>query len=363
MRNESSKYKHSAYRHSANNVSVTILDVLIIDGVMGEGGGQVLRSSLALSLCLGQAFRIINIRANRDKPGLRLQHLTAVKAAAQICQGEVSGAVLGSQELCFIPHAVVAGDYRFDIGSAGSTTLVLQTILPALALADAPSHLQLQGGTHNPNAPPFEFIAHAFLPVLNRMGAQVSAKLLRPGFYPAGGGILEVEIRPAPKLKPLEIRKRGNIVRQHACAMIAHLPRHIAQREVEVIGAGLGLPAQCLEIREVEAYGSGNVVILEIHSEHISEVFTGYGQRGVPAERVAEGVLKQARRYLAAAVPVGDHLADQLLLPFALAGGGAFMTLEPSRHTSTNIQVIEAFLGVTIDAKPQGNDRCLIQVT
>jgi RNA 3'-terminal phosphate cyclase (ATP) len=336
--------------------------MLTIDGAMGEGGGQVLRSSLSLSLCTGQPFRIINIRAHRDKPGLRRQHLMAVKAAAQISNGKVTGADLGSQELSFTPGEIMPGDYHFDIGSAGSTTLVLQTILPALVLADAPSRLTLKGGTHNPHAPPFEFFAHAFLAVLNCMGVKVSASLQRPGFYPAGGGVVEIEITPAPKLKPLTITERGNVMRQYACAMVSHLPRHIAQRELDVIAAGLGLTLQSMEIREVDAYGPGNIVTVEIHSEHITEVFTGYGQRGLPAEEVAEGVVKQIKRYLAATVPVGEHLADQLLLPFALAGSGVFLTLSPSRHTRTNIMVIEAFLEVTVECKAAGEDRCLIQV-
>lgn len=162
--------------------------MLNIDGAMGEGGGQILRSALALSLCLEQAFRMVNIRAARKRPGLMPQHLVAVKAAATIGDAEVDGATLGSQTLQFVPRGVKAGEYRFDIGTAGSTTLVLQTILPALLTAAGPSRLFLLGGTHNPLAPPFDFLAHAFVPLINRMGPRLRVQLERPGFYPVGGG-------------------------------------------------------------------------------------------------------------------------------------------------------------------------------
>src|SRR6476620_518674 len=168
-------------------------EVITIDGSVGEGGGQIIRNSLALSLVTGQPFRIVNIRAGRKKPGLLRQHLTAVQAANQIGDAAVDGAEMGSGEVVFRPEGIRAGDYRFAIGTAGSTTLVLQTILPALILAGAPSHLTLEGGTHNPLAPPFDFLAQTFLPHLARFGPTVTATLARPGFFPAGGGRLEIE--------------------------------------------------------------------------------------------------------------------------------------------------------------------------
>lgn len=336
--------------------------MLTIHGDMGEGGGQVLRTSLSMSLCSGVPFRIINIRARRDKPGLRRQHLMAVEAAARICHGEVTGAALGSQELTFVPGKVTPGHYQFDIGTAGSTTLVLQTLLPALMLAEAPSSLKLTGGTHNPHAPPYEFLAHAFLPVINRMGGQISVSLIRPGFYPAGGGELAVRIHPVCELNAISLCERGRIIREYALAQVAHLPRHIAERELRVLQQGLGLPPQSLAIAAVEAYGPGNIVTLQIECEHITEVFCGYGERGVPAEQVAQGVVAEARQYLAAAVPIGRHLADQLLLPIALAGAGSMLTLPPSQHTLTNIQVIEKFLDVRFACRAQGELQWLMQL-
>lgn len=322
--------------------------MITIDGSSGEGGGQILRTSLALSLVTGKPFRMEKIRARRPKPGLRRQHLTAVLAAAEVGQAEVEGAELESRELAFVPSGVRPGEYRFDVGTAGSTTLVLQTVLPALMTASGPSQLQIEGGTHNIHAPPVDFLEKAFLPILGRMGPNVELTLERPGFYPAGGGSIRVEIRPAERLRRIELVERGRVLRRSAAGAVARLPMHIAEREVETIRRRMSWPAEAVSTRAVESAGPGNVVTIEIHSEHVTEVFTGFGQRGVPAEKVAAGAVREARRYLKAGVPVGRHLADQLLLPLALAGGGTFRTLAPSSHTTTNIETLGHFLDVAI---------------
>lgn len=337
--------------------------MLNIDGSMGEGGGQILRSSLALSLCLCTPFRISNIRRARDKPGLRRQHLAAVQAAAALGEADVEGAELGSQALSFVPRRLRAGEHHFAIGTAGSTTLVLQTVLPALLTAQAPSRLVLEGGTHNPHAPPFDFLDLAFLPLINRMGPKIIARLERPGFYPAGGGLIHVEIKPAARLQPLDLLERGRILRQYASAVVANLPAQIAQRELQVIGEQLGLDAGQLELRVARtAKGPGNVVTVIVQSQHVTEVFTGFGERGVRAETVAARVVKDVQRYLSARVPVGEHLADQLLLPFALAGGGSYLTLAPSSHAATNIAVIGAFLDTRIACEKIGPDAWRIRI-
>jgi len=321
--------------------------MLHIDGSQGEGGGQVLRSSLALSMCLARPFRISSIRAARRKPGLQPQHLAAIHAAAGISRAVVEGAETGSLQLIFRPKQVVPGEYRFSIGTAGSTTLVLQTVLPALMLAESASSLVLEGGTHNPLAPPFDFLAQAFLPLINAMGPTVTATLERPGFFPRGGGRILVDIKPAQNLESLKLPDRGRILEQSAEAMVSNLPEHIAQRELKVVGDALGLPADRLLLRAgIPAWGPGNVVSVFVRSEHVTEVFTGFGERGVRAEMVAERVVRRVRRYLAAGVPVGRHLADQLLLPMALCGDGEFLTLEPSLHTLTNMAVVNAFMDV-----------------
>ena len=318
-----------------------------IDGSGGEGGGQILRTSLGLSLVTGKPLSIRRIRAGRKKPGLLRQHLAAVRAAARVSRAEVDGDELGSRELTFSPRDVRPGEFRFAVGSAGSATLVLQTVLPGLMIADGPSQLVLEGGTHNPFAPPFDFIQKAFLPILQRMGPRVTASLDRAGFYPAGGGRISVGIRPEARLRELDLVERGRIVRRSARGIVAKLPLHIAQREVDCIRRKMSLDDDCVETDQVDSPGPGNVVLVEIESQHVTEVFTGFGQRGRPAEKVAARVVREAKRYLEAGVPVGEHLADQLLVPMALAGG-RFRTLAPTAHMITNIETIERFLDVRI---------------
>lgn len=334
--------------------------LLQIDGAMGEGGGQIVRSALGLSLVTGHPFFIRNIRAGRRKPGLRRQHLAAVRAATRIGQAQVEGATLGSMALCFTPGRPQPGRYRFDVGTAGSCTLVLQAVLPALLTASGPSQLLLEGGTHNPFAPPFEFLEHAFLPLIRRMGAGVQAVLERPGFFPAGGGRLKVDVEPASQWERLELLERGEVRCCRARAAVAHLPRSIAERELDMVRR-MGWGEQCLEIRQVEdSQGPGNVLTVSVECEQTAEVFTGFGRRGVPAERVASSTVQEAQEYLQAGVPVGRHLADQLLIPMALAGGGRFRTLEPTRHTQTNAEVLEMFLPVEVDIQPSAaEDWCI----
>ncbi|HZS03854.1 MAG TPA: RNA 3'-terminal phosphate cyclase [Blastocatellia bacterium] len=326
--------------------------MIVIDGSFGEGGGQVLRTSLALALVTGKPFRIEKIRAGRKNPGLLRQHLTAVKAAAQIGQAEVSGDGIGSQQLAFAPGKVAPGNYAFAVGTAGSATLVLQTVLPALMMASGNSSLVLEGGTHNPFAPPFDFLAKVFLPLVNRMGPQVSAKLERPGFYPAGGGKFSIEIEPAPSLNRIDLLERGEIRVRNARAMIASLPRKIAERELALVKEKMSWNPEWLRVEAVDnSLGPGNIVMIELESEHVTELFTGFGERGVPAEGVADQAVQAARRYLAADVAVGEYLADQLMIPMALAGGGSYTTLPLSRHATTNIEVIRKFLDVGIEVE------------
>ncbi|NLX95894.1 MAG: RNA 3'-terminal phosphate cyclase [Rhodopirellula sp.] len=336
--------------------------MIIIDGSSGEGGGQILRTSLALSLVTGKSFTIERIRARRKKAGLLNQHLAAVRAAAEIGEAEVTGNSLHSSFLSFEPAEVRPGEYRFDVGTAGSTTLVLQTVLPALALAKGPSQLTLEGGTHNMNAPPFDFLQKAFLPLFERMGPKVEAVLQRPGFYPAGGGRISVHIEPVDALAPLELLERGKIVRRSARAVVSRLPMHIAEREVDTIRRKLSWPTDHLTAEEIDSNGPGNVVTVEVHSEHIVEVFTGFGRIGLPAEKVAGGVAREVKRYLDSGVPVGEHLADQLLLPLAIVGAGSFRTLPLSGHTVTNIATIQRFLDVEIDTSPIGDGVCEVRV-
>lgn len=322
-----------------------------IDGSKGEGGGQVLRTSLALSLVTGTPFTITNIRAGRKKPGLLRQHLTGVKAAEAVGAAEVSGAELGSRELTFRPRALAAGNYHFAVGTAGSATLVLQTVLPALLMAGASSTLMLEGGTHNPAAPPFDFLQRAYLPLLRRMGPDVLATLDRPGFFPAGGGKFRVDVHPTP-LKPLSLLERGRVLRRDVKAVVAMIPFDVAKREMEAVGALLKWRPDEVRVEELKrSPGPGNVLVAEVESEHITEVFTGFGERGKRAEMVAEEVAGEVKRYLDAEVPVGEHLCDQLLLLFALAKGGVFRTLPLDGHAVTQLDTMAHFLDVKVDVR------------
>lgn len=335
--------------------------MLELDGSQGEGGGQILRTALSLSLCLGKPFRIFNIRSNRDRPGLQPQHLMAVQAAARISSAMTEGAIRGSSDLLFAPRHLQCGDFEFDIGTAGSTNLVLQTLLPAFMTADAPSRLVIRGGTHNPLAPPFEFLRDAFIPLLNRAGADVETSLERYGFYPRGGGVITAQIRPR-RVQPLRLMQRGRVLRRRATALLSRLPEHIARRELDVLKSMLGLAEAETAIEQVKALSSANVLLFTLECEHVTEVFSAMGKRGLPAEQVAGMLVEEIRRYLDADAPVGVHLADQLLLPMALAGGGCFRTLSPSLHTRTNIGVINQFMGLAIDVKRQGENDWVISL-
>ncbi|MBS1808185.1 MAG: RNA 3'-terminal phosphate cyclase [Acidobacteria bacterium] len=338
--------------------------MITIDGSFGEGGGQILRTSLALSLITGQPFRIEKIRAGRKNPGLLRQHLTAVKAATEIGQAEVKGDAIGSQQLTFVPGKIKSGDYQFAVGTAGSATLVLQTVLPALMLGDGETTtLTLEGGTHNPFAPPFDFLQQTFLPIINRMGAGLTATIERHGFYPAGGGKFVVSINPSAQLQPLELLERGEIKTVKARALVAHLPFDIAERELSLIGRKLDLPGEALHGETINTSpGPGNAVFILAESQHVVEIFTAFGERGVSAEAVANTVIKEARAYLNTEVVVGEHLADQLMIPFALARGGAFTTLPLSKHSTTNIEVIQKFLDVRFEVTSLSNRAVRVSV-
>lgn len=335
-----------------------------IDGNRGEGGGQIVRTALALSLVTSKPFSIDHIRANRKKPGLMRQHLTAVNAAARIGGARVKGNALGSSAFEFEPGPVQAGKYRFQVGSAGSCTLVLQTLLPALIRADGPSELILEGGTHNPWAPPFDFMQKTFVPLINRMGATLCAELERPGFYPAGGGCMSVSVSPAAVLKPIELLARGRILSRKARAMVSNLPLSIAHRELKVVARDLDWEPQNLTAENVKsAKGPGNVLIIEIESEALTEVFSGFGRRGVPAETVAAHTVASVQQYLRRDVPVGRYLADQLLIPSAMAGGGKFHTLPPTSHTATNIAIVKQFLDVDIRLTARDDELWQVEIT
>lgn len=325
-----------------------------IDGSAGEGGGQILRTSLALSMCTGQPFTLTRIRAGRAKPGLMRQHLTCVNAAAEICEAEVRGAEMNSQSLTFVPGKLRAGDYNFNVGTAGSCTLVLQTVWPALLMADAPSRVKLGGGTHNPMAPPFHFLERSYAPLMRKLGADVELSLRRLGFYPAGGGEIDATIFPAEdKLQPFDLTERGPKVEGYAECFAPALHRTVAQRELEQLGSALGWSEDQLRVPPVrQNEGPGNALLVTLAYENLSDVFTQFGEKGVSAEKVARDLVREVRAYQRSEAALGPHLADQWALPLALAvwkrqREAAYTCTELTAHAKTNLEVIERFLPVT----------------
>lgn len=328
-----------------------------LDGSVGEGGGQILRTSLALSMCTGQPVALKNIRAKRAKPGLMRQHLTCVDAAREVSGAQVQGAELGSQSLVFAPGPVRAGGYRFNVGTAGSCTLVLQTVWPALLLAGARSTLTLQGGTHNPMAPPFHFLERSFAPLVRRLGAGVELALRRHGFYPAGGGEMDATLDPAPPggLKPFDLLERGERVDAYAECLAPGLPRAVAQRELDAVGRALGWSGDQLRMPPVrQNEGPGNALMATLAFRNVTEVFTHFGEKRVSAEQVAASLLDELRCYDSSPAPVGPHLADQWAVPLALAvwqsgTPASYACNALTEHSTTNFDVISRFLPVRFE--------------
>ncbi len=324
-----------------------------LDGSVGEGGGQILRTSLSLAMCTGQAFTLDRIRARRSKPGLMRQHLTCVQAAAKVSEATVRGAEPGSTTLVFEPGPVKAGDYEFSVGTAGSCTLVLQTLWPALMLAGSQSRLKLGGGTHNPMAPPFHFLERCYAPLLRRLGAGSDLDLRRLGFYPAGGGEINVSVHSAAEtLQPFDLIERGRLIESYAECLAPALPAAVARRELDHLGRALGWEAEQLRTPPVrQNEGPGNALMATLACENVSELFTQFGEKGVTSDDVANALVKEVRAYEASTAALGPHLADQWALPLALAvwlrGGEATYTCtELTDHATTNFLVIERFLPV-----------------
>lgn len=330
-------------------------DWIEIDGSYGEGGGQVLRTSLTLAVLTGRPLRIEHIRAGRKKPGLRPQHLTAVRAAAAICDAQLEGDVLGSQALSFTPGGPVrAGQYTFDVsaavqgGSAGSVGLVLQTIFLPLALADGDSYLTLRGGTHVPWAPSISYVEHVFLPQLARMGARAQVESEQWGFYPAGGGQVQVRIagRDGP-LRSLQVVERGALQSVWGIAAGMNLPAHIPQRMADRahrLLAEAGLAAR-VEPRRLRGNGPGAGIFLCAEYDRAATGFTVYGRQGLPSERVSEMACDELLAHHRSTAALDPHLADQLVLPAVLAEGETRVsTSRVTRHLLTNVWVVRHFL-------------------
>ncbi|HBE71344.1 MAG TPA: RNA 3'-terminal phosphate cyclase [Planctomycetaceae bacterium] len=326
-----------------------------IDGALGEGGGQVLRTSLALSMMTGRAVELVNIRAGRKKPGLMRQHLACVRAAQQVCDAKVTGDELGSAQLTFEPGPVSPGDYRFRVGLAGSTSLVLQTVFPALANCHEHSRIQVEGGTHNPLAPCTDFLQKVYAPAVARFGMHLSVECDRYGFAPAGGGLIIAEISPLTELKGVQWIDRLGKPHVRASVLISQLDSLIASREAKVIARRMNLDIEDVEIVQAESSGPGNCVILSAEYENCFELVSEPGRLGTKAERVARAATNKLRAFFGSPAPIGEHLADQLMLPAALAAAsGDASQLQVYRwtaHCQTHQSVLEAFLPIRFETQ------------
>lgn len=323
-------------------------DLLELDGAFGEGGGQILRTSLALSLITGRPFHLRNVRAGRAKPGLQPQHLMSVRAAATIGQAHTRGATRDSTDLVFEPGSVTPGKYTFPIGTAGATGLVLHTVYLPLAWHTAgPSTLTLTGGTHVQTSPIFDFLDTTWRSYLELIGLRVSLKLRHPGFYPRGGGVVEAHVQPCPQLRGLQLLERSPVTTISGISAVAGLPEDIARRQARRARNRLRDCRLTVDMREeVWEGGPGTVLTLVLDTQPVPTLFFGLGARGKPAERVADEAADQLLDYLTAAPAVLDaHSADQVVLPLALAEGPSELTVaKVTSHLTTNLAVIGRFL-------------------
>jgi RNA 3'-terminal phosphate cyclase (ATP) len=328
--------------------------MLEIDGALGEGGGQVLRSALALSLLTQTPFRLINIRARRPKPGLRAQHLKAVEAAMEIGAARVEGAALGSSQLVFVPRRIRCGDFRFDIGTAGSTSLVLQTVLLPLCRAGGASHLTITGGTHVPWSPCFDYLQLQWLPYMREIGLCAEARLERAGFYPRGGGRIAAIIQPSAAWRPLHLMERGTLKVIRGTSAVAQLDVRIAERQRRQALTRLhGRPVR-IDVVNLPSGSPGAMLLLLAQFEYAQACYFALGARGKPAERVADEAVDALEQFLATDGAIDQYLADQLIVPLAFTGD--ISELRTSRVTQdliTNCDVVKRFLAadIRIDGK------------
>lgn len=325
---------------------------------------QVLRNACALSLITGEPFTIEKIRAGRDQPGLMRQHLTAIEAACAVGGADCEGLQLGSNRIVFRPGSVIPGDYHFAVGTAGSTALVLQSVLVPLALTDKPSHLVIEGGTHASMAPSFDFIAKCFLPVFERMGPRVSARIKRHGFFPRGGGRIEIDIEPAP-LRRIECIDRGALQERSGMVVFASLgegkiPQRIRKAALKALPEW---QEEMIAIRDLPAdQGPGIAVMLDAAYEHVTEVVSGFGKLGLSAERIGSTAGKRMAGYEGSGAFAGPYLQDQLLMPMAVAGGGSFTSVKISQHTRTAADIVTKFTGRKAQFEDAGGNGNLVQI-
>jgi RNA 3'-terminal phosphate cyclase (ATP) len=340
--------------------------MLNIDGAIGEGGGQVLRSCLSLSLTTGHQFNISNIRARRKKPGLRPQHLAAVQIAARIGNARVEGANLNSTNLSFYPQSILSGKYKVDIGTAGSTALVLQTIFMPLSFTDHSSSITISGGTHSPLAPSFDFLSRHWMYYLKELGFQFDLDIEQAGFYPQGGGRIRAKIRPVKAISALSISQRGELKQIRGLSAVANLNRKIAERQREQVIRRLGsrYPLNDIRILQLPSKYKGTTICLICEFEHTQCCYFSLGALGKPAERVADEVCEKIEQFISSEATIDEYLADQLLLPLTFANErSAFSTARITSHLLTNAEILEIFLPAEISILGKKGEPGTITIT
>ncbi len=325
--------------------------MVIIDGSTGEGGGQILRTSLTLSVITGKPLRIVNIRAKRSKPGLRHQHLQAVKAAAAISGAQVEGAELHSQEIRFQPGPVQGGNYYFKIPTAGATGLVLQTIFLPLSMAQKPSRVTISGGTHVNWSPCYHYLAWQWLPYMRKLGFEGDLTLEQAGYFPRGGGRIVASVRPAEAWLPLLVRERGPLRQIRGLSAASNLPGHISKRQRDRVVGRLGsrYPLNDIRLKNLPSHGKGTMMLLLAEFANSQVCYFSLGARGKRAERVADEAVDAVQDFLDTEGVIDEYLADQLLLPLALASGVSEIRIPKiTAHLRTNAEIIRAFLPARI---------------
>lgn len=334
-----------------------------LDGSLGEGGGQILRTALTLSVATGQPFRLRRIRAGRRRPGLMRQHLMCVEAATTISGARAEGAVGGSQELIFHPGTLRPGDYAFRIATAGSTTLVFQTIAPALLRGGQPFTLEFEGGTHNSMAPSLDFLSQTYLPCLHLLGAAWEMTVQRRGYYPAGGGLWRIRLTPPTQFAPLDLLQRGPLGPISVRILLARMSRNLAERERTLLSEGLKLTPDSITVEDdVDSVGPGNVALITLPCSPFPETVTLYAGYGAHTEEACQTAVAEALAFIANDIPVGLHLADQLPLVLLLAAGGRYRTGPLSPHSETNFAVIDAFLPGRVKRTLESSGNVLCEV-
>ena len=359
-------FKPPALKNELQFFRFGVKAMIEIDGSYGEGGGAVLRNAVALSAVLGEPVRIWNIRAGRKEPGLKMQHLTGVKALADICGAEVSGLAKGSTEITFIPGKIKGGKHRLDIGTAGSITLVLQSLMPALAFAEKKTELELIGGTNVAWSPPADYMENVMLPVVKSMGFKGELAIEKRGWYPAGGGVVKTAFEPAGHLDPLRICERGNLLCVEGISVASNLPEHVVERQATAARKALSATGIECRIRKEIAPATcpGSAVVLWARFSS-GAVLGGssIGERGKPAEKVGEEAAKELLAAIESGAALDVHLCDQMLIFAALAEGESeFSASAWSSHSATNAWLIQQFIKKGFQIKNEENGRVRVRI-